>query len=239
MARGERDVTDGGQADSRRRPPAQDHDDATNQNHRIALYTEETIRALGASVRRVRLRQKMTLQALSSRTGLSASMLSMVERGRTSPSIGSLISIASALGLHMSELFEPNAIEEPLGTVHRLGDQPKFETAAGVVRRLACSDTTRGVELAVNHYEPGTASSAAPVQHGGVEFGVVVEGSLTIELDGRTHNLRRGDSILYDSATPHRIVNPRKSRARAVWVILDSEEQRGRRSNAATTTPSD
>ena len=65
----------------------------------------QTLAAIGLRIRGARIARSMTLQALADVSGLSPSMLSLVERGRASPSIGSLIVIASALGVAMSDLI--------------------------------------------------------------------------------------------------------------------------------------
>ncbi len=80
----------------------------------VAEATASTLVAIGERIREVRQRRNMTLQVLAESTKLSVSMLSLVERGKASPSIGSLIVIASALGITMSDLIasEPDSGEE-------------------------------------------------------------------------------------------------------------------------------
>lgn len=193
----------------------------TRHETAVDVDTDETVIAIGARIRRLRLERNLTLQAMSSRTGLSASMLSMVERGRTSPSIGTLVAMASALRVHMTELFDVDGDDSGASPVHRLGDQPKFETSAGVTRRVAHNDHTRGIEVSVNEYLAGTSSSSTPVHHEGIEYGIVLEGRLTVELDGVEHELKPGDSISYDSSAPHRLSNPGRSKTRTIWVNLE------------------
>ncbi|MDA2989720.1 MAG: cupin domain-containing protein [Actinomycetota bacterium] len=190
------------------------------EHNGAGIDAAETVNALGVRIRELRNAHGLTLQALSNLTGLTASMLSMVERGRTSPSIGSLIAIASALHVHMSELFDVPT-EVPPRPVHRVEDQPVFETATGMTRRLALSDDSRGLELVSNVFEPGSVSSATPVHHEGFEYGVVLEGELTVELEGERFLLQPGDSISYESTRPHLISNNGKVPVRAIWVNLD------------------
>ncbi len=66
--------------------------------------TTEALKGIGSNIRRFRLENDMTLKMLGVATGLSTSMLSLVERGLSSPSIGSLITICSALGIQMGDL---------------------------------------------------------------------------------------------------------------------------------------
>src|SRR5580692_2541023 len=69
----------------------------------------ELLQVVGASIRMARKRRRMTLQDLASQTGVSVSMLSMLERGVATPSIGTLVSVSSALGLHMAQLFQDSS----------------------------------------------------------------------------------------------------------------------------------
>lgn len=148
-------------------------------------------------------------------------MVSMVERGRTSPSIGTLVAIASALGVHMSELFELE-VDGPRDAVQRADEQQVVEATGGVLRRLVQVDPRRGLELVVNEYAPGTASAVQVTHHTGYEYGYVLEGVLTVELQNTSHRIEQGDSIAFESTRPHRIVNMGTVRARAVWVNLSS-----------------
>lgn len=185
----------------------------------IEVDAQEILAALGIRIRLLRRHQRLTLASVARATGLSTSMVSAVERGKASPSIGSLVAIASALGVQMNDLFATNgdSVQDP---VRRRGAQPTFVTAQGVLRRLVASDSRRGVEVAVNEYEPGTASAPSPMHHEGQEYGLVVRGQLVVELDGRSHHLGEGDGIAYESSVPHRISNPGRRHAVAVWVNL-------------------
>ena len=180
-----------------------------------------TMREVGAQIRRVRTRRGMTLQDLAAETGISMSMLSMLERGVATPSIGTLVAVSSALGTHMSDLFD-NSHDIERSPVHRLSDQVEVETAEGVLRRLVHHDTRHGLEMVINEYEPGTSSSPAATHHSGTEFGIVLTGTLTVEVDGVTHVLKAGDGITYPSSTPHRFSNTGRVKTRAVWVNLDA-----------------
>lgn len=179
-----------------------------------------TLATIGARIRQFRIQKALTLQALGRVTGLSPSMLSLVERGKTSPSIGTLIVVCSALEVHMSDLvaIEDRTARDP---VSRLGEQPVFQTSAGVRRRVLRADHVRGVEIAVNEYAPDTGNAAGPVHHAGFEYGIVLEGRLTVEVDGTQHVLQPGDMISYESSRDHRIWNDGSARARALWVNLE------------------
>lgn len=193
--------------------------EAVARTNDLSAQAIDTLAAIGARIRTLRLQRAMTLQRLGALTGLSASMLSLVERGRTSPSIGTLIVICSALDVHMTDLLagEGRLLRSPLS---RADEQPSIVTAEGVLRRILRDDRLHDVEIAINHYAPRTGSAPGPVRHAGFEYGVGLEGELTVELDGATYVLRPGDLISYESAREHRIWNYGRKRARALWINL-------------------
>lgn len=178
---------------------------------------DATIRQVGARIRERRKKLGLTLNDVAERTGVSISMLSMLERGVAGASIGTLVAVASALHLHMHDLFEvPEESED--SPVIRREEQTEVVTGEGVIRRLVHHSRADGVEMSMHEYEPGTASAEEPLHHEGREFGLLLSGSLTVEVDGARHRLRPGDAIAYDSTRPHRMVNLGRAKARAVWV---------------------
>lgn len=187
---------------------------------RAARQTAELLDAIGRTIRTLRNDRGMTLKAMAERTGLSPSMLSLLERGRTAPSIGTMVVVASALGVQMSDLMAGEGGAAESGPVSRAADQPVFRTAEGALRRVLRRDRLRGVEIALNEYAPGAASDARPHRHDGYEFGIAIEGRIEVTIDGRTHLLGAGDVISYPSSEPHRIANPGRRRARALWINL-------------------
>ena len=182
--------------------------------------TEETLYEIGRNIRRFRVERGMTLKMLGAATGLSTSMLSLVERGRSSPSIGSLITICSALGKQMSDLIVQDS-QSPKGHLSRVDDQPVISTMEGVARTILRDDRSRGIEIAINNYESNSGSSEQPLSHAGHEYGIVLDGSVVVEVGTSRYELKQGDLVSYDSRIPHRIWNFGKKRARALWVNHD------------------
>jgi transcriptional regulator with XRE-family HTH domain len=204
---------------ARKRAPRGSAAHPTHNAARIEARTSEMIAQIGAKLRALRLAKGLTLHELSTRSGLSSSMLSLLERGKTGPSIGTLVVICSVLDAEMGDLVGPPRQSAP-DPVSRFADCPVVSTADGVLRRILRSDTLRGVEIAVNEYKAGTASAPRPVAHEGYEFGIALEGELEITIDGAVHRLGEGDLVAYHSTEPHRIANPGQRRARALWVNL-------------------
>ncbi len=178
-----------------------------------------TLAAIGARIRELRLGKGLTLQQLGTLADLSPSMLSLVERGKASPSIATLIMVCSALDIHMGELLT-DADPSRHNLVSRASEQSVVELGQGVLRRILREDRARGVHIALDEFEPDTGSGDVPVRHPGYEFAVVLEGRLTIQVDDTEHLLTAGDLISYESTRDHRTWNHGPGRARALWINL-------------------
>lgn len=180
------------------------------------------VAAIGNRLRTLRQQREMTLQDLAEATDLSPSMLSLVERGRAAPSIQSLIVISNALNVTMSELIVSDHAEEDRVVV-RADDQPFVKTAQNVIRRVMREDRARGISIAINEYEPETGSSLKRGAHSGFEYGFVLEGQLTVELESVTYQLKAGDLISFESKRPHRFWNHGSKRASTLWINLKGD----------------
>lgn len=178
---------------------------------------DDTLRQVGRRIRDARLRRQLTLVEVGRRTGLTPSMLSMVERGVAAPSIGALVAIGAALKVPMAALFGPLPARSGLPVVRR-GAQRVVTTGRGAQRRLLVRDAHDLVEMAENTYLPGAASAPTPIHHRGWEMGVVLSGRLRVELGRALYVLRRGDAIAFDSSIPHRFTNVGKEVVRTIWV---------------------
>jgi transcriptional regulator with XRE-family HTH domain len=189
-----------------------------NAKNGVRNGTTELLRAVGRKLRLRRVERGFTLQAVSERTGVSAGMLSLVERGKTSPSVGTLVAINSLLNLHIPELLGNTAGGHDVVT--RVAKQAILKPLRGVTHRVIADDQARGLQMTLNQYSRGSANSAEPITHAGFEYGLVLDGELEVTVDGEAHLLCSGDLISYWSSKPHRIVNRGKKTARAIWINL-------------------
>lgn len=184
--------------------------------------TAAMLNAIGMRIRAARRTRKLTLQALSAASGLSTSMLSLVERGRASPSIASLMVIASALELTVPDLLvaDPNG-EETIVT--RAGKGRHVETPEHMVTQLLKQDRASGVSVSLTHFAARGGGNESPASHDGFEYGYVLDGVLSVEVDGAVHDLGPGDLIAYQARRMHRIWNPGDVETRALWFNLEHE----------------
>jgi transcriptional regulator with XRE-family HTH domain len=173
---------------------------------------------VGERLRVIRNRRRQTLREVAERAGLSESFLSQVERGRASASVASLRRIADALGVAVSDLFQPAEASRP--RVLRRDDRPSL--AFGILGRklLLTPKPLHHLEVFVGELDPEGSTGAEQYAHGdSEELFVVIRGTVQLELGDELFELEAGDSIDYRSAVPHRISNLGDDVAEVMWII--------------------
>jgi uncharacterized cupin superfamily protein len=110
----------------------------------------------------------------------------------------------------------------PAPVVHA-GVRPVIELNGGVTWARLTALAERGAEFLEITYAPGAMSGINMSHHEGREFGLILEGQLVVELGFETYTLNRGDSIIFESTVPHRLMNRSDQAMRAVWVVLNQQ----------------
>jgi len=160
----------------------------------------------GLMIRKLRKSRKMKLSDLGTKTRLSVSFLSQVERGLINPSINSLRKIASALDTPLSSFFdEPKLAEGPV--VRKKDRRILHQKDSRLTYQLLSPDHNHNIELLLTQLEVGVNSTDSPMAHKGDEAALVLQGGCTFDLGGDRYDLREGDSIYITENTPHRIAN--------------------------------
>ena len=165
--------------------------------------------ALGSKIRALRQRLKRTLDDTATAAGISKPFLSQVERGLASPSLTSLAVTV--------QYFVDTPSEER--SVCR-GDQLRFfgfADSANLFARLTNVSEGRQLEAILVRMPPGQKRSEVTT-HAGEEFLYVIEGEVSLTLEGKTFVLQAGDSSHYQSTVPHSWVNTAKIESVVVWV---------------------
>ena len=98
--------------------------------------------------------------------------------------------------------------------------RPIIELKGGVTWSRLTALAENGAEFLEITYDPGSMSGANMSHHEGREFGLILEGELVVELGFESYILHNGDSIIFDSTVPHRLVNKSSQSMRALWVVL-------------------
>lgn len=208
---------------------------------------------IGAKFRAARLQQNMSLRELASKADVSPSLLSQIENGRANPSVMTLYNVAGALSVSVTYFFpdledkpQPSPILRTDTTASELRADYEdafdgLETPAkqspvitplsrlaielkGGVRweRLTASEE-EAIQFLEIQYQPGASSGSTMSHHSGREFGLILSGTLKLELGFKHHILTAGDSIIFDSVTPHRLSNEGTDVMRAVWILMNRD----------------
>jgi transcriptional regulator with XRE-family HTH domain len=187
---------------------------------------------LGDRLRRQRVAQGLSLRELARRLAVSPSLVSQIETGKTQPSVRTLYAIVNELGGSFDDVFGVDADggaarpkpAEPVdaGRVQRLDDRRVIDLETGVRWERLTPRDEPGVEFLLAVYPPGSESSPsnALVRHNGREFGLILKGELRLTVGFEDHVLGPGDSIVFESTTPHRLRNDGDEPVEAVWVVL-------------------
>ncbi len=158
---------------------------------------------IGRRIKRVRQEKGMTLKAVESASGVSATHVSEIERGATSPTIGALSRIAHALGKSPAFFLEENEI----GDVSLVtgGDRVRETRAAGsaTVESLTSSIPGGHVQVCRISLAPGRSHRDARHTHDGAEAILVVAGRVRVDVGDRTIDLAEGDAVHFDASRPH------------------------------------
>lgn len=160
----------------------------------------------------------MSLRDLAARSGLSPTLLSQVERGVREPSLKTLRALGAVFGSASATLFsEPGPI-----VVHhsRPGQRSKLQTPSGMVQYERLTPNNGQLEMLRGVLEPGETSSAEPWAHTAVECAYVIEGAITIEVDGQGTLVTAGESLTFDASHPHRYVN--NGRTTGVYLTVST-----------------
>jgi transcriptional regulator with XRE-family HTH domain len=176
--------------------------------------------AVGLRVRALREAYGLSLRDLAKRSGVSAPMLSQVERGETSPTIAVAQRIAAGLDLPLSTLLRLD--ERQRVTVVRKADRRTERRDGHVVQELTRSLPGERASLTLHSLRPGGRTGGPndrPVHAPGSRESVVVQsGRLALVIDGERQLLAEGDSVTFDADLPHHFENP--SRKAAVFLAV-------------------
>ena len=173
----------------------------------------------------------LSLRELAGRVGVSASLISQIERDKVNPSVSTLYALVRELGLDMGELFstgEPAPAPAGFGPLVTAEDRSVISLATGVTWERLTATADPSVEFLRVVYD--VASESCPedslMRHGGREYGFVTGGRLGVQVGFERYDLGPGDSISFDSSSPHRLWTIGEEPAEAIWVVVGRQSYR-------------
>jgi transcriptional regulator with XRE-family HTH domain len=166
------------------------------------LHRNLWITHLGAMLKEQRA-GRFTVEELADRAGVSAGLISQIERGIGNPSFATLLRLANSLGVPLASMFtDPSETQNHM--LVRRADRRRIEIPSqGIVMELIVPDADRKLGV-INMTIPAHFDGAeVPHSHEGEECVVVQTGTLVASVGGQEFTLGEGDSLTYDATLPH------------------------------------
>src|SRR6476619_7261163 len=202
---------------------------------------------LGKRLREAREGRNIGLRELARRLGVSPSLISQIETGKSEPSINTLVAIVGELELPVNEIvFDPQRssgrsvgeaakggdgtagagasapAEPPNSPVQRSAIRTSISLESGVSWQRLTAQPDHDVDFLYLRYPPGSEStpSHSLMRHNGTEYGYVVKGRLQVSIGFDSYELGPGDTISFDCTQPHRFATIGDEAVEAVWFVV-------------------
>lgn len=161
---------------------------------------------LGKRIKKVREGQHLTLKNIEAEARISATHISEIERGKTSPTLGALVRISRALGKEPAYFME----EEDLGDISLVTSENRIQESlpqhVGTIERLTASIPGGRLQSCIIKLDAGKTYQDTHA-HRGNEAAAVLSGQVLFTVAGEKHVIETGDSIFYDASEPHCYAN--------------------------------
>jgi transcriptional regulator with XRE-family HTH domain len=204
---------------------------------------------LGHRLRVAREQKSIGLRELARRLGVSPSLISQIETGKTEPSINTLFAMVSELELSVNEIVfdserdasdssappagqaeaggsrdqaKPGAADPPGSPVQRRTNRTSISLESGVGWDRLTAQPDHNVDFLLLRYPPGSESTPphSLMRHNGMEYGYILSGTLEVSIGFDTYTIGPGDSISFDCTQPHRFAVVGDTAVEAVWFVV-------------------
>lgn len=178
---------------------------------------------VGQRLRDIRNDHGLSIRALAEMSQLNVNTLSMIENGKTSPSVATLQQLAFALEIPIAAFFENGTPKNKIAYL-KASQRSKAAFAHGTLEDLGAGMVSRGAEPFLVVLEPNAESGPNPIIHTGREFVFCLEGKLAYVIEDQEYILEPGDSLLFEAHLPHRWQNIGSTPTRSLLVLCPSDE---------------
>jgi transcriptional regulator with XRE-family HTH domain len=178
---------------------------------------------VGRQLRKLRLEASLSIRALAELSGLNVNTLSLIENGKSSPSVSTLQQLAKALEAPITAFFETETPPKSI-VYQQSGRRPRADFSHGTLEDLSAGLVWRGGQPLLVVLEPKANSGSTPIVHTGHEFVFCLEGQLKYEIEGQSYTLDPGDSLLFEAHLPHRWENASESPSRSLLLLCPADE---------------
>src|SRR5512133_1645677 len=190
----------------------------------MALYQHDAVSVnVGERLRELREARNISMRTLAARSGLSANALSMIERGKASPSVSTLYKLADALGVSITSFFATEADRKQVVFL-KADARSRVSFSRGVFEGLGGEQFTGRVEPFMLTLENSANSGSRSMTHTGHEFVFCLRGELEYQVERQIYHLDAGDSLLFAAHLKHKWKNPGRNVTTAIIIISGFEE---------------
>ena len=185
----------------------------------MTMYQNDAVSVdVGTRLRELREMRNISVRALATKSGLSANALSMIERGKTSPSVSTLYKLADALGVSITSFFGTEEDKQQIIFL-RSDERTRIPFSRGIFEGLGGERFLGRVEPFVLTLESGASSGPHTMNHTGHEFVFCLRGELEYAVEKRVFLMSPGDSLLFAAQLRHKWKNPGRTVANALVVL--------------------
>ncbi|MFQ5511036.1 MAG: helix-turn-helix domain-containing protein [Candidatus Krumholzibacteriia bacterium] len=177
---------------------------------------------LGRRIKKVRENKHLTLKNIEAAAGISATHISEIERGKTSPTLRALIRIAEAMGKDPAYFVESEDLGETSLITLENRIQESMPGVAGTLERLTSSIPGGRLQGCIVNLEAGGDTPWQPATHDGNEAALVLAGRVVLAYGEDRHELAEGDSVFYGGLDPHSYANAAPAgTATIIWMCTE------------------
>ena len=173
---------------------------------------------LGNKIKELRTELGLTLKQVAEKVNCTPAYISQIENDKASPSISTLKKIAHALNARIVDFFIDEVNQEPVVSKPAMWNRVSLPRWRADIKQMVRSVGHRRMQPFYTTIAPG-GGSEGDYSHEGEEFGVVIEGTLTLTVGEETYQVEAGSSFYYSSLSPHSWVNQGPGDCVVVWVV--------------------
>ncbi|MCL9781284.1 HTH-type transcriptional regulator PuuR [Vibrio sp. S4M6] len=163
---------------------------------------------IGKNISKLRKQQGLSQRELAEKAGITHSAISSIENGKVSPSVSSLHKIVNVFSLSLSEFF---TLEQQESREVRVVVKPEELIEIGSdsvsMKLVSRGKQSQVIGFLIEEYAPRSSTGREQIEHEGEEVGTILQGTLELEYNGKTYQLKAGESYIIDTTLPHKFTN--------------------------------
>jgi transcriptional regulator with XRE-family HTH domain len=188
-------------------------------------------RLVGERLRSARAQRSLTARDLAAASDLSFNTISLIERGKMSPTISTLHKLATALGVPLAYFVEEETTSQVLFL--KRGQRQQARSGRVLLENLGSGLEGQTLEALLLTLEPGADSGPDPILHAGHELVFCLEGCIEYQVEGAKYRLEPQDSLLFEAYLPHRWRNALETATKVLLIIQAAQgSEASRRAHA-------